>query len=539
MKKDVIYIDVEDDITAIIGKIKQSEAKIVALVPPKRIGAIQSIVNLKLALRTAENIDKRLVVISNNQALAALAGSVGIPVAKNLQSRPEIAEVPALDVDDGDDVIDGTKLTKTVEPKDIDSSSDDKIDKPSPAEDAKPLDSKADKAQKDLKVPNFNTLRKKLFIGLGVGALLTGFLVWAIFYAPKANIIITARTSSVALNSSVVLGDKLDTDLKAGTIRSETKTMKKDISVAVTATGEKNVGEKATGTIKFSQQSLGSSTTVPSGTELTSSTGLVFVTTASVTVPPSTIGPGCFPTACPGTATGNVTASDSGVKFNGATGSLDGSGISVSFTGPTSGGTDKIAKVVQQSDVDKVSGDILKSGESDTAKNDLKKQFDSGYVLIDSTFKADTTGIKPVPAVGEEAPDGKASLKGTANFSIVAVAKTELTKYLDAYFTQQIDGKSNQKVYSNGLNELTFTSVSRKGDNNTATISANGKIGPKIDDEGLKEFAKGKNLGEIQSRIEEINGVDSVDVKFSPFWVRSAPNDTKRITVEFKVNDSK
>ena len=50
-KKDIIYIDVEDDITAIIGKIKESKEKIIALVPPKRIGVLQSAVNLRLLAR--------------------------------------------------------------------------------------------------------------------------------------------------------------------------------------------------------------------------------------------------------------------------------------------------------------------------------------------------------------------------------------------------------------------------------------------------------------------------------------------------------
>ena len=103
MQKDVIYIDVEDDITAIIGKIKDAEHEIVALVPPKRTGAIQSAVNLKLVQRAAERADKHVVIISNNAALTALAGAAHIPVAKNLQSRPEIAEVPALKVDEDDD----------------------------------------------------------------------------------------------------------------------------------------------------------------------------------------------------------------------------------------------------------------------------------------------------------------------------------------------------------------------------------------------------------------------------------------------------
>jgi hypothetical protein len=54
MNKDVIYIDVEDDITAIIGKVKGAKEKIVALVPPKRIGVLQSAVNLRLIARAAK-----------------------------------------------------------------------------------------------------------------------------------------------------------------------------------------------------------------------------------------------------------------------------------------------------------------------------------------------------------------------------------------------------------------------------------------------------------------------------------------------------
>ena len=79
MQKDVIYIDTEDDITAIIGKVKDSSQKIVALVPPKRIGAMQSAVNLKLVQRAAEQAGKRLVIITGNQALSTLAASASLP----------------------------------------------------------------------------------------------------------------------------------------------------------------------------------------------------------------------------------------------------------------------------------------------------------------------------------------------------------------------------------------------------------------------------------------------------------------------------
>ena len=104
MQKDVLYIDVEDDITAIIGKVKAAKQKVVALVPPKRVGAIQSAVNLKLVQRAATHEGKQLVMISKNAALVALASNAGIPVAKNLQSKPEMPEIPVPEIDEGEAV---------------------------------------------------------------------------------------------------------------------------------------------------------------------------------------------------------------------------------------------------------------------------------------------------------------------------------------------------------------------------------------------------------------------------------------------------
>src|SRR5689334_15273302 len=110
MNKDVIYIDVEDDITAIISKVKASKEKIVALVPPKRIGVLQSAVNLRLLERASKQGKKRLVLITNNHALMSLAASASIPVARNLQSKPEIAPIATAEADEDDDIIDGNEL---------------------------------------------------------------------------------------------------------------------------------------------------------------------------------------------------------------------------------------------------------------------------------------------------------------------------------------------------------------------------------------------------------------------------------------------
>ena len=55
VKKDVIYLDIEDDITDIVNKIKKSKERIIAIVPPKNLGSLRSAVNLRLLARSAEN----------------------------------------------------------------------------------------------------------------------------------------------------------------------------------------------------------------------------------------------------------------------------------------------------------------------------------------------------------------------------------------------------------------------------------------------------------------------------------------------------
>ena len=88
--KDTIHIDIEDEITAVIEKVHKSEAKVVALVLPKRASTMQSVVNLKLLKRAAENIKKSVVLITSDASVLPLAGVVGLHVAKTLQSKPTV-----------------------------------------------------------------------------------------------------------------------------------------------------------------------------------------------------------------------------------------------------------------------------------------------------------------------------------------------------------------------------------------------------------------------------------------------------------------
>ena len=395
MKKDVIYVDIEDDITSIIAKVKGAEAPIVALVPPKRIGVLQSIVNLKLLQRATKSADKRVVLITNDNALSTLAAGVKIPVAKNLQSKPEVPEIAALDIDD-DDVINGEELpvgdlAGTVP----ETSNNSDFALPTPPPPATLSTSTAANAAKNApkkggpRVPNFEIFRKHVFWFAGGGVLLVAFLVWAIFFAAQATVTITAKTNLVNINQQLTLVPNGTLDANQKLVPAVVEQTKKTVSVDFDATGKKEVGDKATGTVKLSQQSLGA-TAVPAGTQLTTSGGLLFVTSAATTVPASTVGPGCFPTACAGTANVSVAANGPGSSYNGASGSLTGapSGVTASFNSPAAGGTDKTATVVSQSDVDKAK-EQLAAQDADKIKTELKKQFKGDVIIINESFKVD------------------------------------------------------------------------------------------------------------------------------------------------------
>lgn len=536
-QKDVIYIDVEDDITAIIGKLKESNKSIVALVPPKRIGVLQSAVNLRLLARAANQNDKRLVIITGNTALSSLAASAKIPVAKNLQSKPELGEIAALDIDNGEEIIDGAQLPVGEHARQA-SMGDDDIEAASAMgaaaitgvnEQQAEGVARASKRPKS-KVPNFDTFRKKLFIGGALGAILITFFVWAIWFAPHATVYLSTRTTNASVSQQVTLGADLTTEASKTTIKAEAKTSTEKISIPFDATGEKNIGDKATGTVTFSTGSIFAlGTEIPAGTEISSDAGMIYLTDEDVTISLSNY------TGAPV----GITAKDRGADYNGASGSADGapSGISAEITEETSGGTDKVAPIVTSKDLDKAKQQIDDNIDEAVAKQELSKQFGEGYIVIADSFRTDTDKLKSSVKVDGEAKDGKAALEGDVTYTLYAVSKAELDKYLEEVVSQQIDNPDEQKIYSNGIDQATFTNVKYDGKSLTAALTASGEIGPKIDESEVRQVAAGKNFGEIQQALESITGVDSVDTQLSPFWVTRAPENADKISVEFRLNE--
>ncbi|MCA9308969.1 hypothetical protein KC973_01205 [Candidatus Saccharibacteria bacterium] len=541
MKKDVIYIDIEDDITAIIEKLKSSGEKLVALVPPKGNAVLQSVVNLKLLKRAADGVNKQVVVVTNNQALQALSGGLGIYVAKNLQSKPMLPtdeEVDALP-DDEVEVSDSSGVGNLTDetPADEEDLSEAEIAALEESEDGTgsvPLaaatatkDKKGKSKDGKKKVPNFNSFRKKLLIGGGI-ALVFIIFIFMFFLRSRAVVTVRAETTPVDVLFDATIDSSLSkTDASAAQIKAIPQEQKKTVTQSFTPTGEKDVGEKATGTVEFSTDSIGAlGKTIPAGTQLTSSGGLAFATTEGVTMT----------LANSSGADVGIVAAESGTKYNGAKGSMTGapSSISAKIQGQTSGGTTRVVTVVTQADVDKATEQITQQDTS-SIQGDLKKAFDKSVVPIDSSFNVALNNLRSEPGVDQES--NNAQITAEAVYTMVGVKESDLSKSMDAYIKTQMTNPKQQEVYDNGIDDVKFEKKSGEGTSFVYAVSSTAQYGPKFDTDALAEDITGKKVGEARSDLESLPGVKSVDINLTPFWSNKVPG-VDKIKIKIDVDEA-
>lgn len=551
MKKDVIYIDIEDDITSIIEKVKAAEAKIVALVPPKRTGVLQSVVNLKLLQKAAGSSDHRVVLITSDQQLTALASGVQMPVAKNLQSKPEVAPIDALEIDD-EDVINGEELpvgdlaktadvqgASTVPGKSGGAKTDDASLTAAAAASAASLGPKSPGPRTGTgekgksRIPDFESFRKKIFIFGGLAVLLVGFLVWAIVYAPRATVTIKAKTSAVNIDEVVALDpDQAQSDVPAGIFKPVVKQVKKSAAAEFDATGKKDIGNKATGTLTLSNDD-GQEVTVPAGTTFIAQ-DLQFMSTQSVTVPAASI---CArSTICPGTEEVGIAAADIGPEYNvGPQGYTTNAPVSARSDDATSGGSKETVSVVSQADVDKAKGQLAQN-DAEAVKKELAGQFGGDVIVIAESFQTGQGEPKVSPAVGERATRGTLSAETT--YTLLGISRSDAKKYLDEQLNQQLEGREDQQIYASGDQNLRFSQFqAAENGSYSVRLSAVANIGPRIDTGTLTADIRGKQFGDIEQRVMSIDGVEDVGVDFSPFWVTAAPGATDKIDIKFQITN--
>lgn len=545
--KDTIYIDVDDEITSIIDKLQNSPKKIVALVLPKRAAMLQSIVNMKLLKKTAQTAKKNVVLITSEHHILPLAGAVGLHVAKTLQTKPFIPPKPdqadlteTITAEVSDEQIDtqmsvgelsGKPEAAAEEVINMDNGPDSDLVAASAAADIKDEGAVASSKNK-FKIPNFEKFRLRLILGALLVLLIIAGWYWGFVIAPKAKITIKTDTSN--LSSTVEFTAQTDTEilnLESKTLPTKYQDVKKTSTEKVPATGQKDIGEKSKGTMTVYNCS-DNDTSVPAGTIFADSvTGLSFSSDAAVEVASSNFTSGGV---CKKDHSANVavTATQAGDKYNLSSGRSYTSNFATKISGTGSamtGGTSNIVKIVSEADINAAKQKIAdqQKSVSDELKTALQA---SGLIGLVETLTNETPVVTSSPNVGEQGNEVSVTVNTT--FKMIGLKQDDIKQIVQEDINKQID-KTKQMTTSVDITNATFHVGSKiSATQQKVTMQTQATVGPKLDQNEIKNTVKGRKQGDIQNIIGNRPGVKEVKIDYSPFWVYSTPKNIKKITVQ-------
>ncbi|OGL38228.1 hypothetical protein A3J32_00870 [Candidatus Saccharibacteria bacterium RIFCSPLOWO2_02_FULL_46_7] len=357
---------------------------------------------------------------------------------------------------------------------------------------------------------------------------------------PKASIVVKTTATPISSNFELTTADSAKAvDLEKSIIPATLKTSDQTSTQQVSATGQQNNGDKASGSVTMSAQDcsapFNTPADVPSGAGL-STNGLTYITQAKTSFTISGASGSCVNYSA--TSSTAIKAQSGGSNYNVASAAFTVAGRpDVSATGSASGGTDNIAKVVSQNDIDEAKKKITSQSSDEFSKNFQKQLSEQGFYLISSTLKIGEAAVTASPDVGQPASTVNVNIKIT--HSIVALKKDELKQIVADKLKKQIDTSRQQILDNDLLKNVTNTVQSQTSPANmTLSVTAEASATPNIDTEGIKRQAVGLKKGDIRNFIGQLPGVKDVDVNMSPFWVSKAPNNPAKIQVTLQqVND--
>lgn len=557
-----IYLEPDEEITSVIEKIGAEGDGSVALVVPKNSSLFQSLVNLKLLAKEAKNLQKEVVIISGNKIGMRLAKQVGVPTYASLGAIANSSQQPVKSTSTEepatvDTTIDGVPVRQynpnrpvTTETIPVAEDVEDELEPPSEQEaievedkvitvttpssdestdekqpDAEEQPKEADDSSLPPIVTRVGAPRasepfkfpwKAALIALGLLLILTTV---TFFLLPKATITVVLPAEPVS--DTLLLA--VQTETAEGAVKGSVVTSEQSSSTTITATGKKDIGSKATGTISITNKyrdgsGAGKDQTFAAGTKATDvSTKKVFTLNNAVTVSRVTFNPNNGQPIYD-TKTVKVTAVEPGESYNvpkssfTLAGALD--NIVIESTEAFSGGLTKQITVLSQQDLDTAVA-AAKAEMETKAKADLAEKAKGLLILPDAvwqTVKEQTTDKK----VDEEAQSVNLTLK--IEFASLAFEK----KLVDDQFRAKLSStltETQELVFEDGKEpSITTKGITDDKTKLTIEVAGSGYKVEKIDKATIARSVKNKSVDSAENSIIETYKADSVEVSISPSW---------------------
>lgn len=572
-KKKVLFTDIDDEITSIYDKLKKYKMKNIYVVVPKRAILFQSIVNLRILKRKAEDIKKNVFIITNDNNGMQLAARAGFTVFDKLEG----SEHPSLVSGKlADDQLKISPLEASINTFEDDTPTRLKSKKISIAElirrtkktkespTKKPLTPKARAKQKRKKEKNRYVLvspnRQALTILITISILILFLIVYIAI--PGATIKITPKSNTLTVSANVTLADAssnrnyLDTHPQnvIASFPAEVTMIK---TITYYTTGNKFEGKNASGTLTVINTS-GREWPLIEQTRFQTDDGLVFRIQSGVTIPAASL-------SGPGTLDVYVVADelDANGQIIGERGNID----PTSFFLPGlsdenrqklyaesktafSGGETITHKTVSTEDLDaargKMEAELMNAVEEELKMQVLKMNQENNMELTLLTGNGAYYTGDPVITIPENL-EGQMidsfEVKGQMYVKGISYNYNELLNILRAKLKLS---KNPEKI----LTKIDTESVTirlvpiEEGDDPTrqkitATIKGVEQYEISPDKEGgrriienIKEHILGKSVSEAEIYIQQLPSVNSVSIDSWPAWSPNIPSVPDNISIQ-------
>ncbi len=530
MERKILYLEIDEEITSVIDRLRKTAEADIHLVVPKEAALLQSIVNLKLLKRQADTLGKQIQIITHDKVGRNLAEQVGIHSASRVGEETKIPEKSApepeneIQLKEDEPVVEDTKEVVFKKGALLDKAEKEKMaDEPEvepKAKAEKAGDKGVQKRKMNELLPKFP--HKKFIIIASVAGFF--LLLFLYIYVPMTNIKLKVLSEKQDLTADFTIDKSANSVNQSNdTIPGDLISVDKTVTKKYQATGKKNIGAKAQGSVTIKNTYSTLPQTLVAGTRLEAN-GLIFRTLSDVEVPGYTDSGGGNITA--GTANVSAAADAPGDQYNisgsfkipGFAGTAKYDKITGVSASAMSGGSTKEVGVVSAADI----ANARKSF-SDDANTDVKKE-GQGKMKKDETLddKAQklTIGTLSVSKNADDQADDF-TVSAPVSFKGLAYKKDDLTKVAFEDFKSKTG--PNKQILEDKLDsvDITFNDINLDKGTASGEAKASMHLGTKIDEKKVKTEISGDSQQKAQDYLTHLDGIDSVQMDFFPGFLKS------------------
>ena len=385
----------------------------------------------------------------------------------------------------------------------------------------------------DLFAPKPRERKKKVLVTVGIICLIVFAFIFY-FTLSKAEVIINPKIETMQFQTELNIDKNVAfIDLESNKIPGQLFQVEKEKQEEFLATEEKELREKARGTITIYNQYSSAPQTLVKNTRFVSEKGKLFRTTQTIIIPGAKVKEGQI---IPSSVDVEIIAAEPGKEYNigpssftipGFKGTAKYTGFYGKSTEAMTGGIVGKVKVVSGDDIQGAK-DILIVELKEKARKELEKRIPSDLKILEDTVLEEV--VESSSSVEADQPAEKFTVKVKVAAKILGFDENDAISLIN----DSLEGKIlENRVLIPDTIELNYiiTDINLEKGTVKLTCEVRENVAWKIDAEEIRRELAGKNEIKVRQYLASRPEIERAKVIFWPFWVKKIPSNEKKIKI--------